>query len=80
MHGNMKGFYEVRVDGPNRRHYRLFSFLERNGQEVGLGGPSIVLIAGKNKPFRTKLSATDYEEVSRLGDEYRKRRPRSVAP
>src|SRR5437867_13245662 len=24
MHGDMAGFYEARVDGPDRRHYRLF--------------------------------------------------------
>jgi len=80
MHGKMKGFYEVRVDGPNRRHYRLFCVLERSGHDVGLGGPSVVLISGKDKPFRTKMSEADYEEVSRLGEEYRKRRPRSVVP
>jgi len=79
MHGEMGGFYEVRVDGPGRRHYRLFCILERDGQELGLGGPSIVLISGKEKPFRSKLSESDYEEVRRLGSEYRKRRPRSVA-
>ncbi len=79
MHGEMKGMYEVRVDGPNRRHYRLFCVLERKGQELGLGGPGIILIAGKDKAFRSKLSESDYEEVSWLGEEYRKRRPRSVA-
>ncbi len=75
----MGGFYEVRVDGPGRHHYRLFCILERNGQELGLGGPSIVLITGKDKPFRTKLSESDYQEVKTLGSEYRERRPRSVA-
>jgi hypothetical protein len=47
MHDEMAGFYEVRVDGPQRRHYRLFCILERDGAAVGLGGPSLVLIAGK---------------------------------
>ena len=78
MHDEMKGFYEVRVDGPNRHHYRIFCILERNGDEVGLGGPSIVLITGKDKPFRTVLSDADYAEVRRLGDEYRARTPRSI--
>lgn len=45
---------------------------------LGLGGPSIVIIAGKDKPFRTKLSPADYAEVRALGDEYRSRTPRSV--
>ena len=79
MHGRMSGFYEVRVDGPNRHHYRLFCVLERNGTEVGLGGPSIVLITGREKAFLTKLSEADYEAVLRLGEEFRARRPRSVA-
>jgi hypothetical protein len=74
----MGGFYEVRVDGPKRRHYRLFCVLEREGGSVGLGGPSIVLLTGKEKPFMTVLSAKDYGEVKALGAEYQKRSPRSV--
>jgi hypothetical protein len=46
---------------------------------VGLGGPSLVIITGKSKPFRTTLSKRDYAEVRALGDEYRSRKPRSVA-
>ena len=79
MHGRMGGFYEVRVDGPQRRHYRLFCLLERNGLEVGLGGPSIVLVSGLDKPFMTTLSDADYEAVRRLGEEFRARLPRCVA-
>jgi hypothetical protein len=78
MHGDMHGYYEVRVDGPNRQHYRLFCVLERDGDAVGLGAPSIVLITGKEKPFRTVLLAKDYAAVRQLGDEYRSRKPRSV--
>jgi Txe/YoeB family toxin of Txe-Axe toxin-antitoxin module len=80
MHGEMSGSYEVRVDGPKRRHYRLFCLLERQGASLGLGGPSVVLITGKDKPFMTALSAADYAEVKDLGAEYRKRIPRSVMP
>jgi hypothetical protein len=80
MHGDMAGFYEVRVDGPKRHHYRLFCILEREGASVGLGGPAIVLLAGREKPFMTVLSAADYAEVRALGDEYRRRVPRSVMP
>lgn len=79
MHGDMAGFYEVRVDGqPNRTHYRLFCLLERDGKAVGLDGPSVVVIAGRKKPFRTTLSRQDYSEVKSLGDEFRARRPRCV--
>ena len=78
MHGDMAGYYEVRADGPGRRHYRLFCILESDGAAVGLGGPSIVLITGMEKGFRTTFSARDYEKVRQLGDEYRSRTPRSV--
>jgi hypothetical protein len=79
MHGEMSGFFEVRVDGPQRHHYRLFCVLERDGADVGLDGPSIVIITGKDKPFRTVLSESDHRQVRSLGDEYRGRSPRSVA-
>jgi hypothetical protein len=78
MHDEMSGYFEVRVDGPNRHHYRLFCLLERDGASLGLGGPSIVLITGKDKPFKTVLSKADYADVRRLGDEYKARVPRSV--
>ncbi len=78
MHGKMGGVYEVRVDGPNRHHYRLFCLLERGGAALGLGGPSLVLVAGKNKPFQTKLSDAEYDEVLSLVREFQKRNPRSV--
>jgi len=79
MHGIMAGYYEVRVDGPQRRHYRLFCVLERDGAAVGLGGPSIVLITGMDKAFRSIFGSEDYEKVRRLGEEYKRRIPRSVA-
>ena len=79
MHEEMAGFYEVRVDGPNRHHYRLFCLLEREGEALGLRGPSLVLITGKDKPFRTTLSAADYRKVKALGREYLARKPRSIA-
>lgn len=78
MHGSMGGFYEVRTDGPGRHHYRLFCLLDRNGAAVGLGGPSLILVAGKDKPFRTELSDADYGEVRALGQEFLSRNPRSV--
>jgi len=65
-------------DGRDRRHYRLFCVLERDGARLGLGGPSIVVITGMEKPFRTTFTERDYARVRRLGDEYRSRVPRSV--
>jgi hypothetical protein len=78
MHGDMGGYYEVRVDGPKRRHYRLFCLLEKDGAKIGLGGPSLIILTGLDKPFRTTLSALDYAKVRALGDEYRRRNPRSI--
>jgi hypothetical protein len=78
MHDEMKGYYEVRVDGPKRQHYRLFCLLEQDESSLGLGGPSIVIVSGKDKRFLTELSKADYANVRRLGAEYRARRPRSV--
>ena len=79
MHGDMTGYYEVRVNGPKRRHYRLFCVLERMGQDVGLGGPSIVVLTGKDKAFRTKLTSADYTEVRAVADDMRSSNPRKVS-
>jgi hypothetical protein len=79
MHGDMAGCYEARVDGAARHHYRLFCVLERNGAALGLGGPSIVVICGSDKAFRTKLSPRDYGRVRALVVEFRASTPRSVA-
>jgi hypothetical protein len=78
MHDEMAGFYEVRVDGAQRRHYRLFCLLEQDDATKKLGGPSIVVIDGRVKAFRTVLSQHDYASVRRLGEEYLARTPRSV--
>jgi hypothetical protein len=79
MHGAMAGYYEVRVDGPRRQHFRLFCVLERAGRDLGLGGPAIVLLTGMVKAFRTTFSSGDYRKVRQIGDEYRAGIPRSVA-
>lgn len=78
MHGAMAGYYEVRVDGRDRRHYRLFCVLECDGEQLGLGGPSLVVITGMEKAFRTTFNERDYARVRQLGEEYRSRVPRSV--
>ncbi len=76
MHGDMAGWFEVRVKGPERRLYRVFCLLERKGE--GLRGPSIVLIDGMWKSNETAFSERDYARIRRLGAEYRARTPRSV--
>jgi hypothetical protein len=76
MHGRMRGFYEARTRGPDRRLYRLFCILERDAP--GLSGPSVVIVTGLSKPHGTRFTAADYETVRQLGEEYRRRTPRNV--
>src|SRR5579863_4623562 len=68
MKGEMTGWFEVRVDGPRRHHYRLFCRLDYEAH--GRSKPLLVVICGLSKPFRTQLSGADYECVRELGREY----------
>ena len=77
MKGDMAGWFEVRVDGPKRHHYRLFCRLDY--QATNVSKPLLVVVAGLDKPFRTVLSDADYAKVRRLGDEYLSRNPRCLA-
>jgi hypothetical protein len=76
MHGDMSGWFEVRVDGPGRHHYRLFCLLDY--EAAGVVKPMLVIVDGRQKPFRTELPEREYAAVRRLGDEYFARNPRSV--
>lgn len=77
MKGNMTGWFEVRVDGPKRHHYRLFCRLDYEAEDATK--PLLVVITGLDKPFRTELSDSDYASVCQLGVEYLSRNPRSIA-
>jgi hypothetical protein len=77
MHGDMTGWFEVRCDGPGRHHYRLFCLLDYEAE--GVDKPLLVVIDGRDKPFRTELKSSDYAAVRALGDEYRRRNPRSIS-
>jgi hypothetical protein len=77
MKGEMTGWFELRVDGPGRHHYRLFCLLDYDAN--GVDKPLLVVVDGRDKPFRTTLSDADYAAVRKLGDEYGKRNPRSLA-
>ena len=76
MHGDMTGWFEVRVDGPRRHHYRLYCLLDYDAADRSK--PMLVVITGLDKPFRSTLSEADYEDVRALGNEYRSRNPRSL--
>jgi hypothetical protein len=71
MHGDMAGFFEVRVQGGGMNH-RLFCVLERDAED--LQGSSIVCIDGLSKPPRSPASPRDYRRVKQYGVEFQKRR------
>lgn len=76
MHGEMAGWFEIRIDGPARHHYRLFCRLDY--EAAGVDQPLLVVIDGRDKPFRTTLSETDYARIRSLGDEYFRYNPRLI--
>lgn len=78
MKGDMTGWFEVRVDGPKRHHYRLYCRLDYEPESTGSDKPLLVVITGLDKPFRTELRPADYAVVRALGNEYLSRRPRSI--
>lgn len=84
MHGTMGGYYEIRVTGPGRRHYRPFCRLE-NGTppdliERGFATPQIAVFNGMCKPSGHVFSDADHRRhVHRLGDDYLSTIPRRIA-
>ena len=84
MHGTMAGYYEIRVTGPGRRHYRLFCMLDNGSPaelaERGFDRPQIAVINGMVKPNAALFSERDYKKhVRKLGDHYLARLPRPIA-
>jgi hypothetical protein len=76
MHGDMAGWFEVRVDGARpRMHYRLFCRMDY--EAVDADKPLLVVVTGLSKAIRTVFSDSDYSKVRALGDEYFNRNPRS---
>lgn len=83
MHGEMGGYYEIRLTGPGRRQHRLFCILDNgNSEELrdrGFDRPQIAVITGLVKNSGTTFSARDYAKVRRLGSEYLSQMPRRIA-
>lgn len=73
----MVGWFEVRVDGPGRHHYRLFCRLDYKA--AGGSRPLLVIVDGRDKPFRTELAARGYRAVRALGEEHLRRQAGSLA-
>jgi len=76
MRDEMKGFYEARTKGADKRLHRLFCILER--EPPGRKGPLLAVITGMSKPRGTGFSAGEYQRVVRLGQEYRRHEPRRL--
>lgn len=84
MHGSMGSYYEIRVTGPGRTHYRLFCRLENGTREElaerGFDEPKIVVLNGLSKAHRTEFSDREYRrKVRDLGDDYLATLPRPIA-
>jgi Txe/YoeB family toxin of Txe-Axe toxin-antitoxin module len=84
MHGAMGGYYEIRVTGPGRTHYRLFCMLDNGSREElaerGFDRPQIVVLNGMSKRHRTEFSEREYrKQVRDLGDDYLATLPRRIA-
>lgn len=83
MHGDMGGYYEIRLTGPGRRQYRLFCILDKGNpnelRERGFDQPQIAAITGMVKDSGKKFSDRDYAKVRKLGSEYLAELPRRIA-
>lgn len=83
MHGEMGGYYEIRLTGPGRRQYRLFCILDNGSRkelrEYGFSQPQIAAITGMVKDSGKKFSDRDYARVRNLGSEYLAAVPRRIA-
>ncbi len=71
MHGDMAGFYEVRVQGDGQNH-RLFCLLVR--EAVDLGGSSIICLGGLSKPRREAADPKDYRRIKAYRREFERHR------
>ncbi len=71
MHGDMAGFYEVRVQGTGQNH-RLFCLLARDAAD--LGGSSIVCLDGLSKPRREAAKPRDYARIRSYRGEFERHR------
>jgi hypothetical protein len=71
MHGDMAGFYEVRVQGGGKNH-RLLCVLIRDATD--LGGSSIVCLGGLSKPRRQAAKPKDYKRILGYRSEFERHR------
>jgi hypothetical protein len=83
MHGDMGGYYEIRVTGPGREQFRLFCLLENADKRTliarGLRGPAVAVITGMRKKTGTVFGDRDYAKVRELGSDHTAQTPRRIA-
>jgi Txe/YoeB family toxin of Txe-Axe toxin-antitoxin module len=78
MHGDMAGFYEVRVSSRGTNH-RLFCLLLREAPKH-LGGPCIICVDGISKPARSAARQQDYQRIRLYADEFARHQKVFQAP
>ncbi len=84
MNGSMGGYYETRVAGPCRQHYRLFCLLNDGNPDdlaaLGFDRPQIETINGMVKPNAALFNDSEYRKhVRDLGNDYIASHPRRIA-
>ena len=75
MHGQMRGFYEIRADF-QKMHHRLICLLDYEAIESS--GPLLVIVAGLSKPIGTTIKPEVYADVKSAGLKYLSVNPRAV--
>ena len=75
MHGQMRGFYEIRADF-QKMHYRLICLLDYEAIESS--GPLLVIVAGLSKPIGTTIKPEVYADVKSAGLQYLSANPRAI--
>ena len=75
MHGQMRGFYEVRADF-QKSHFRLICLLDY--EALTSAGPLLVIVAGLSKPIGTLIKPEIYADVKNSGARYLSTNPRAI--
>jgi hypothetical protein len=75
MHGDMNGFYEVRV-GHGTFNYRLLCLLVNPFVDAASGAsrPAVVCLTGFRKPVRSAANERDYRAARSARDEFQRTR------
>lgn len=76
MHGEMTGWFEIRIDSTKSKHYRLFCVLDH--EAVNYEERLLVVITERTKKYRTTLEPNEYRKIKKLGVEYFSQNPRLI--